>query len=247
MPNEALKARMTVLVVDDDIVSRMVLMHLVDSCGSYEIVEAGDGQDAWEQLEAGLRPQVLFCDLRMPRLSGIGLLERVRADAAFDAMPFILVTSSTDTATLDQAAALGLSGYIVKPFQAEQVRVHLSAFSEPPPSWSHQAEAPAATMDRLGIDAQRLLVYLGGFQNQLTAASGDIDAMLARGEEAAARERIGKLRAGCETLGLHRAAAQFGELGSGPRASLPVQAALAGAVRAVLAQAECIRRQHAGR
>ena len=39
---------MEVLVVDDDVVSRMVLMHLVDSCGAYEIFEAEDGLDAWE-------------------------------------------------------------------------------------------------------------------------------------------------------------------------------------------------------
>ncbi|MDB5749053.1 MAG: response regulator, partial [Massilia sp.] len=53
---------MKVLVVDDDVVSRMMLMHLVDSCGKYEILEAGDGLDAWRQLEAGLRPAITFCD-----------------------------------------------------------------------------------------------------------------------------------------------------------------------------------------
>jgi CheY-like chemotaxis protein len=70
---------MKVLVVDDDVVSRMVLMHLIDSCGSFDIVEAEDGADAWQQLEAGLRPAICFCDLRMPRLSGMELLQRVKA------------------------------------------------------------------------------------------------------------------------------------------------------------------------
>jgi CheY-like chemotaxis protein len=70
---------MKVLVVDDDVVSRMMLMHLVDSCGKYDILEAEDGADAWRQLEAGLRPAITFCDLRMPQLSGTELLARVKA------------------------------------------------------------------------------------------------------------------------------------------------------------------------
>ncbi|MCC6072625.1 response regulator [Massilia sp. GCM10020059] len=232
---------MKVLVVDDDVVSRMVLMHLVDSCGGYDIIEAADGQDAWDQLEAGLRPAILFCDLRMPRLSGMELLARVRADPAFEAMPFILVTSSTDTATLEQAASLGVAGFIVKPFQAGQVKVHLAAFSDPPAGWVHRAEPPAATMARLRIDARRLLAYLGGFQVQLTAASGDIDAMAARGEAEAARARIERLHTGCVTLGLLGAADAFEALGQRGYEGDRVHLVLADAVRAAMAQAGLAR------
>ncbi|UUZ50019.1 hypothetical protein LP420_08150 [Massilia sp. B-10] len=51
---------MKVLVVDDDVVSRMVLMHLVDACGQFDILEAEDGEDAWQQLSASacVRPSV---------------------------------------------------------------------------------------------------------------------------------------------------------------------------------------------
>src|SRR5213595_2696042 len=104
----------------------MVLMHLIDSCGQFDIAEAEDGEDAWRQLEQGLRPAILFCDLRMPRLSGMGLLERVKAVPALAPMPFVLVTSATDSATVDQASALGSAAYIVKPFQPDQVRAQLA-------------------------------------------------------------------------------------------------------------------------
>src|SRR3954453_17831346 len=102
---------MKVLVVDDDVVSRMVLMHLIDSCGKFDIVEAEDGQHAWEQLEQGLRPAICFCDLRMPRLSGMELLQRIRADCTLNAMPFILVSSATDQDTVEQASGFGAAGY----------------------------------------------------------------------------------------------------------------------------------------
>ena len=116
---------MKVLVVDDDVISRMVLMHLIDACGRFEILEAHDGADAWRQLEQGLCPLICFCDLRMPQLSGIELLLRVRAQARLDGMPFILGSSASDQATVQQAMRCGAAGYLVKPFQPDQVRMHL--------------------------------------------------------------------------------------------------------------------------
>jgi two-component system, chemotaxis family, chemotaxis protein CheY len=155
---------MKVLVVDDDVVSRMVLMHLVDACGQFDILEAEDGEDAWQQLAAGLRPAICFCDLRMPRLSGMDLLARVRADPAIAAMPFVLVTSANDSATVDRANGLGADGYLVKPFDAAAVSACIAPLLAPPaplPDPVPEAETPLATMARLGIDGERLLVYLG--------------------------------------------------------------------------------------
>ncbi|MRW93010.1 response regulator [Duganella sp. FT80W] len=237
---------MKVLVVDDDVVSRMVLMHLIDSCGSFDIVEAEDGADAWQQLEDGLRPAICFCDLRMPRLSGMELLQRVKAHAEISSMPFVLVTSANDKDTVQEATTLGTAGFIVKPFQAEQVRVHLVGFLDQAASgYEHQAEAPADTLRRLGINAERLLVYLSGFQNQLTAAAGDIETLLAKGEQQDAQTRIDRLHAGCVTLGLHGAAAVLKNIAPGQLSNETVQAALSDVVRAVIHQAGLVRQDTA--
>ena len=115
---------MKVLIVDDDVVSRMVLMHLIDSCGNFDIVEAENGADAWARLESGLRPQICFCDLRMPLLSGMDLLRRVKQDAALCAIPFVLVSSAGERATVADAIDAGAAGYVIKPFDARQVRPH---------------------------------------------------------------------------------------------------------------------------
>lgn len=197
---------MKVLVVDDDVVSRMVLMHLIDSCGVHDIVEAEDGAAAWEQLEGGLRPALCFCDLRMPRLSGMELLQKIRSDSALDAMPLVLVSSANDHDTVRDAVQAGAAGYIVKPFQPEQVRQHIDACFDMPPL---QAEAPQETARRLGIDDERLLAYLTGFQEQVGAAGEHVDALLARGEPAQARQLLERLHLGCRTLGLHGAAAEM--------------------------------------
>jgi two-component system chemotaxis response regulator CheY len=233
---------MKVLVVDDDVVSRMVLMHLIDSCGKFDIVEAEDGADAWQQLEHGLRPAICFCDLRMPRMSGMQLLQHVKADAELAAMPFVLVTSANDKDTVQEATSAGATGYIVKPFQAEQVRVHLVSFLDQAASgYEHQAEEPHTTLRRLGINAERLLVYLSGFQNQLAAAAGDLDLMLGKGEQQEAQVRIDRLHAGCVTLGLHGAAAALKSFPPGRLSNEAVQAVLVDVTRAVVQQSELVR------
>ncbi|WP_460826306.1 response regulator, partial [Massilia terrae] len=161
-----MKERTKVLVVDDDVVSRMVLMHLVDSSGSYDVLEAEDGEDAWRLLDGGPRPAIVFCDLRMPRLSGMDLLQRIRADARFSRLPFVLASAADERATVDQASVLGASGYLVKPFDPDAVRALLASLG----AAEDDAEAPAQTLRRLGIDAARLLLYLGGLHKQLGEA-----------------------------------------------------------------------------
>jgi two-component system chemotaxis response regulator CheY len=228
---------MKVLVVDDDVVSRMVLMHLVDSCGAYEIHEAEDGQDAWEQLQQGLRPAICFCDLRMPRLSGMELLERVRADHAFDGMRFVLASSASDHATMAKASSLGAGGYIAKPFEQDMVRAQMAGLV----AAADDVENPLATMRRLAISSERLQVYLGGFESQLEAAVAELAPLVAAGGAAEARERIGRLRAGCVTLGLAARAAGFDALATGVPDGARLQAALAATLATVREQGERVQ------
>lgn len=239
---------MNVLVVDDDVVSRMVLMHLIDSCGTFDIVEAEDGADAWEQLEGGLRPAMCFCDLRMPRLSGMELLERLKQHPELKALPFVLVTSANDDKTVEQAIGSGAAGYIVKPFKVEQVRVQLSALQggaagagADVSASAHVAEAPSATLQRLGINAERLLVYLSGFQNQLHSASGDLRLLLAAGDQRGARQCLVRLHAGCVTLGLHGAAAALNSFAPGALSGDAVQGVLADVIRSAEHQSGRVR------
>ena len=232
---------MKVLVVDDDVVSRMVLMHLIDSCGVHDIVEAEDGAAAWEQLEGGLRPALCFCDLRMPRLSGMELLQKIRSESALDAMPLVLVSSANDQDTVRDAVQAGAAGYIVKPFQPEQVRLHIDACFDVAPL---PAEAPLATAQRLGIDHERLLAYLTGFQGQIGAAAEQVEALLASGEPVQARQQLERLHLGCRTLGLHGAeAAMLALLQGAVLDGGQMQTALAALARSVAQQAHLLGEQ----
>jgi two-component system chemotaxis response regulator CheY len=182
---------------------------------------------------------MLFCDLRMPRVSGMELLARVKADSRFASLPFVLVSAAADGDTMEQAIGLGADGYIVKPFDGEKVRGYLSTLAR---GDGNADEHVDATMRRLGIDAARLLLYLGGLQRQLAGAGADIDRLLGAGQQDAARAHLGRLAEGCRTLGLLGAAAALET-----RAALPLPAAGAGpeldaACAAVLRQADAARR-----
>lgn len=227
---------MNVLVVDDDVVARMMLMHLVDSCGAHDIVEAEDGEDAWGQLAAGLRPQIVFCDLRMPKLSGMELLVRVRADPALAGTPFVLVSAASDAGTLAQAARCDASGYLVKPFTVHQVREQLARAVPPGPQTDFPPdEDPEHVARRLGIAHERLLVYLAGLQRQLEQAGS---AAGAPAQDQASAQLL-RLAEGCATLGLAGAAAQLAVAAGGGPAG--IQEALAFALAAARAQAQRVQ------
>jgi two-component system chemotaxis response regulator CheY len=199
-----MEPRLKIMIVDDDVVARMMLMHMVDTSGNFEIVEAEDGEQAWRMLAAGTAPSLCFCDLRMPRLSGTELLARVRAEQRLASLPFVLVSAAADGDTVQRAAALGADGYIVKPFQADQVEQHLSALQA---RSGPIDEAPRDTLKRLGIDSTRLPLYLSGLQRQLRAAGPAIERLLDALDQGEAKLRLARLREGCATLGLATAAA----------------------------------------
>lgn len=229
-----------ILIVDDDVVSRMVLMHLIDGAGGgpHDVLEAEDGEDAWRRIEAEA-PALVFCDLRMPRLSGMELLARVKADARHATRPFVLASAAGDAATMEQALGLGADGYIVKPFDAAKVGDHLMRLLA-------RDEAPEATARRLGIDVARLGMYFGGLQRQLITASTEAGGLQAGAQGDALRATLGRLGEGCRTLGLATVAAELAALaGASDAVTVPdtgaVTAALARALAAVEGRLTALR------
>ena len=153
----------------------------------------------------------------------------------------MLVTSANDSATVDQAAELGVNGYLVKPFRGDDVQGYMAPLCAP-----HAVdESPQASMARLGISAERLQVYLGGFQTQVSAASADIAALLEGAEHDEARTRLARLHAGCLTLGLNGAAAGLSGFPPGRIDGARVQTVLAATVGAVTQQVDALKRLHA--
>ena len=107
-----------ILLVDDTKFMRMMLANILKPKG-YEIVgEAGDGLEAIEKFNQ-LKPDLITMDIVMPHMEGI---EAVRNIVSTDSnAKVIMVTAVGQESKVKEAIEAGARGYIVKPFQANQV------------------------------------------------------------------------------------------------------------------------------
>jgi len=101
-----------VVVADDSLTTRSAMKALLEMAG-YQVTAAADGEEAF-QLVRDQGAALVVSDVQMPRLDGLGLARRLKADARLRAIPVILVTSLD--APEDRAAGLaaGADGYLVK-------------------------------------------------------------------------------------------------------------------------------------
>lgn len=197
---------MKVMVIDDDMISRMALIDVINSCGKYRIVEVASADEAWAEISGkGVPPMLVCCDIRMPGMSGIELLQKVRATPSTKDLPFVLISMANDADTITEAIKMGVSGYIVKPFSQKDARDRLSrALSL---ASSKVMENPADTMARLKFPPDRYRAYLSTMQRQISQLIAEL--ANASNPEAldAIRKKMAMLQTGCAPLGLWRCAA----------------------------------------
>src|SRR3954453_22865106 len=101
-----------ILIVDDEQACRHPLPRLLQIEG-YEITQAADGLEALQRLDEQKHDLILL-DLLMPRMDGVGFLERMRADARYRDLPVFLVTAVHDPQLLNRAKGFGIKEYLFK-------------------------------------------------------------------------------------------------------------------------------------
>ena len=111
-----MSSRPSVLVCDDEPNLRELIR--VSLGPQYAFVEAADGEQALA-LARSLRPQLVILDLMMPRLNGLDVLSKLKADPELAGTPVLVVTAQP--ASEDEARAKGADGVIVKPFGPEEL------------------------------------------------------------------------------------------------------------------------------
>ncbi|HSM94065.1 MAG TPA: diguanylate cyclase [Anaeromyxobacteraceae bacterium] len=115
-------ARPRILVVDDDADLRDTLRLVLEP--GYEVLGADDGEAAVEVARAEL-PDLIVMDQFMPRLDGLGALERLRADPVTEDIPVILVSARADESIRVRALDLGAVDFLTKPFSEQELRARL--------------------------------------------------------------------------------------------------------------------------
>jgi CheY-like chemotaxis protein len=110
-----------VLVVDDEPSIRKLLVKALEAQG-YHAVEAADGLEAAEQLGCLEHlPDLILCDVKMPKVDGFSLAKLVRGRAELRAIPIIFLTCRVAPADVTRGMQLGARYYVSKPFSTKEL------------------------------------------------------------------------------------------------------------------------------
>jgi DNA-binding response OmpR family regulator len=109
----------TILVADDEQDIRELVAYRLSRAG-YTIIEARDGQEAFE-LAVDQSPDMAVLDVMMPRLNGFELTDRLRHTPATQRLPILLMSASVQEVDISRGFAAGADGYLTKPFTPDQL------------------------------------------------------------------------------------------------------------------------------
>jgi CheY-like chemotaxis protein len=137
------------LVEDDPKDIELTIAALGEYNLANEIVVARDGAEALDYLyrrgafaerPAG-NPVVVLLDLKMPRMSGVDVLQQLKTDERMHALPIVILTSSRESSDLEKCYQLGVNAYVVKPVRfsefveaVKRIGVFWALLNEPPPN-----------------------------------------------------------------------------------------------------------------
>ena len=119
----------TILLAEDSAAdAEMAIDALREANLANPIVHVEDGVEALEYLERRGRfadrpdeePAVLLLDIKMPRMDGLEVLQRIRANEKYRRLPVVILSSSREESDLARSWALGVNAYVVKPVVIDQ-------------------------------------------------------------------------------------------------------------------------------
>nr|WP_223826264.1 response regulator [Spongiibacter pelagi] len=108
---------MKILLVEDFATMRRIIRDLLAEIGYHHIIEAENGETALGILH-NEAVDLVISDLKMPDISGLELLQAIRADHRLAHMPVMIITADAQRENILAAARAGVNAYIIKPFTA---------------------------------------------------------------------------------------------------------------------------------
>lgn len=119
-------SKIKVLIVEDQDDVRQLLHDMLTDMGVAEIFEAKDGKKAFEFIDAAFDfVDLIICDWNMPEMTGVELLQQIRA--VDQSIPFLMVTGRLDMDSVVEAKNSGVTAYIAKPFTPVQLEAKVRA------------------------------------------------------------------------------------------------------------------------
>lgn len=182
----------TVLLVEDDTTALGVLKGIVEREGC-RTVAARDPESAWSGLVAHSAVDLAIVDLQLPGGSGVDWLRRLRADPLYAALPVVLCSATPDRNAVVEAAKLGVSNFLLKPFQSARIRAEIEKAVAKRWLRAHFGDV-SAHVARLGFDREQWVRLAGEcFVDAAAACDASADAAKRDSAREQARERAEQL------------------------------------------------------
>lgn len=118
---------MRALIIDDSKAMRSILGRMLRGL-DFEVVEAANGREALEQLQAVGKFDLALVDWNMPEMNGYEFVRAVRAKQMYDGVLLMMVTTETEMDNVVRALAAGANEYVMKPFTHEVILDKLRLF-----------------------------------------------------------------------------------------------------------------------
>jgi two-component system, chemotaxis family, chemotaxis protein CheY len=107
-----------VLIVDDSATVRQQVRAAL-GMAEFDVIEASDGTEGAEAINRLTDLAAVICDVNMPRMNGLEMLETVKKDPKNTTLPIVMLTTEGQHELVQRAKAAGAKGWIVKPFKPE--------------------------------------------------------------------------------------------------------------------------------
>lgn len=109
--------RKKVLVVDDSPTIRQQVR--VALAAGFLVEEAVDGLEGAALIREMTNLSLVLCDVNMPRMNGLELVESIKSDPQYAALPIVMLTTESQPGLIQRAKAAGATGWIIKPFKPD--------------------------------------------------------------------------------------------------------------------------------
>ena len=136
-PYKTLVMKKKLLVVDDEPAIQLILEHFFSH--EYDVMLTANGQEALEWLRQGHAVDVIVADYEMPVMNGLDFVRELRASAAYEHTPLLMLSGTDETSKKILCLRQGADDYLVKPFNPEELEIRIKKIMS-------RANAPGPTL-----------------------------------------------------------------------------------------------------
>jgi CheY-like chemotaxis protein len=114
-----MSGRAKILVVEDDPNVRQMVVRMLSP--HWDVVEADNGESGLDHVLGGFRPDLVVCDIMMPKMDGLAFTQELKKDPALARIPVVFLSAKSRPKDIIDGINAGARAYVTKPFKSEEL------------------------------------------------------------------------------------------------------------------------------